>query len=52
MLEAEIIYIGQKEYEALCDAENRLRALEKHGVDKWEGYQEAMKEYFKEKFID
>ena len=38
----ETVTITRKEYEALLQAERKLRALEWGGVDNWQGYDYAM----------
>ena len=40
---AETVTITRKEYDRLIKAEAKLAALEAAGVDKWAGFQEAMK---------
>lgn len=38
--------ISTEEYESLLEDSVQLRLLEEHGVDNWEGYGEAMREYW------
>ena len=41
----ETVEISKREYEDLLDSARLLRCLESSGVDNWEWYDEAMKEY-------
>lgn len=41
--------ISDSEYKSLLDDSIKLRALEKAGVDNWDFYDDALKEYRKEK---
>ena len=41
----ETITITKKEYEELLDSEWMLNCLESAGVDNWNGYEYAIKEY-------
>ncbi len=41
-----MITITEEEYEYLVDRDKRLTALENSGVDNWEWYDEAMKEFY------
>ena len=43
------IEISKKELDELRDAQARLSALEAGGVDNWEWYDEALKDYHKQK---
>ncbi len=43
----EMVSISKKEYETLKDNSLLLECLERGGVDNWEWYGEAMKEYAK-----
>ena len=43
------MYIDDKKYNELLDAQKKLIALENGGVDNWEWYSESLKDYFKEK---
>lgn len=45
------IKISTDRYKQLLDSENRLIALESNGVDNWEFYEEALKEYNKKKWL-
>lgn len=38
--------ITAREYEKLCEAFDKLAALECHGVDNWEWYEEAMQSLY------
>ena len=42
----EMVSIPKKRYEKLLDAERLLRCLEAGGVDNWEGYYYATREYY------
>lgn len=44
----ETITISKKEYEELLSAKQKLIALESAGVDNWQGYGEAMQEFYEE----
>ena len=37
-----------REYEKLCEAYDKLQALECYGVDNWEGYEDAMQSLYDE----
>lgn len=38
--------ISTEEYESLLEDSVQLRLLEEHGVDNWEGYDDAMAKYW------
>jgi len=40
------ITISRERHKELLDAERRLDALEAAGVDNWEGYDEAIRDYY------
>jgi hypothetical protein len=42
----EMVSITKKRYEQLLDRERLLRCLEASGVDSWEGYYYATREYY------
>lgn len=42
------ITISKKEYDSLVEDSDKLRCLENAGVDNWEWYGEAMKEFYSE----
>lgn len=44
--------ISRKEYKALLEDSCKLSCLQATGVDNWEGYDEAMKAFRKEKHSD
>jgi len=48
MLMEETITITRKEYNQLLEDSDKLRCLENSGVDNWEWYGEAMKEFYAE----
>ncbi len=39
------ITVSKRLYDELLDDSEMLRALRNHGVDNWEGYDEAIREY-------
>jgi hypothetical protein len=41
----EMVTITKAEYESLLDDKHRLECLEAHGVDNWQGYDDAMEMY-------
>ena len=41
----DVVRISRQEYEHLKDRAYKLDCLEAHGVDNWEGYDDAMDEY-------
>lgn len=41
-----LIEISVKEYEELLDDSIKLEYLESYGVDNWQGYDEAMREFY------
>ena len=43
------IYLTKETYQRLCERDRTLEALELGGVDNWDGYNSAMKNYFREK---
>lgn len=43
------VTITRKRYEDLLEARDLLKALEDEGVDRWEGYDEAISSFYKEK---
>jgi hypothetical protein len=43
-----VVTITQEEYEKLLDESRTLYWLEYWGVDNWEGYDNAMRSYWKE----
>ena len=45
MGEDKVITITQEEYDDLRDDQLKLNCLEDYGVDNWEGYDDAMREY-------
>ena len=46
MNKEKMVTIGEKLYEELLQARGKLSALEGFGVDNWEGYDDAMGEYY------
>ena len=44
----EYTVISVREYEKLCEAYDKLQALECYGVDNWEGYEDAMQSLYDE----
>lgn len=44
-----MVMVSRKEYKALLEDSCKLSYLEGFGVDNWEGYDEAMKAFRKEK---
>ncbi|WP_315729922.1 hypothetical protein [Bradyrhizobium sp. SZCCHNRI2010] len=42
------VTIPKSEYEALIQASIKLSCLEKHGVDNWTGYDDAMSDFREE----
>lgn len=48
MFMEETITITRKEYKKLLEDSDKLRCLENSGVDNWEWYDEAMKEFYAE----
>lgn len=47
----EMVTITKERYQQLADAEHMLHILEAHGIDNWEGYYEAKKEFKSSKGI-
>lgn len=47
-----MIEVDEQEYEELQDAQLMLDCLETAGVDNWDGYQDAMREYRKIQEMD
>lgn len=45
----EIITITRAEYESLLDADHELSVFYANGVDNWEGYDEALKQFHEER---
>ena len=43
--EDELVSISRKEYVSLLEEARMLSILEAHGVDNWNGYHEAYKEF-------
>jgi hypothetical protein len=43
------ITIDKKQYDSLCDDSNKLMFLEAHGVDNWQGYDDAMEDFLGDK---
>lgn len=46
-----MVTITKERYQQLADAEHMLHILEAHGIDNWEGYYEAKKEFKSSKGI-
>lgn len=45
-LPKDMVTISKKEYESLLDDADLLRCLQNAGVDNWEGYGDAMREFY------
>ncbi len=45
-LPEDMVTISKKEYEGLLDDADLLRCLQDAGVDNWEGYDHALREYY------
>lgn len=43
-----MITMTKSEYDKLCEAYDKLQALECYGVDNWEGYEDAMQSLYDE----
>lgn len=47
-----VVMLDTVRYQELLDAEEVLRALQRHGVDNWDGYDYAISEWKGEEFDD
>ena len=45
-LPEDMVTISKKEYECLLEDADLLRCLQDAGVDNWEGYDHALREYY------
>jgi len=46
------VKISKEEYKRLLDSYSKLSCLESGGVDNWDGYDDSMSEYLREKEVE